>query len=249
MRVDLGSLQFNMPTPDDNGTTWLVIKDGIDGWNGPGQRQTSQPATSKHGAQLLESMLDTRPLVLKGIVKATTEETFWFAYNDFLGATNNLFTPIDLVVYEHYPKKIGVIRGGTPRIPLDGIGSFTFELPLLALDPLKRLLEQQNIPVAAGDTVPLVNQGNFETWPVVTVLTPGSIRLTNTVSGQVTRTRTNVAVGDVLDFKNKRLSHGTNNLYGSLDPTSMWWAIQPGTNPIVNAGTAGVRIDFYDTFL
>ena len=42
---------------------------------------------------------------------------------------------------------------------------------------------------------------------------------------------------------------GAINRYSMLDPTSVWWTLQPGLNAIKNGGTAGVSFSTLDTWI
>ena len=135
MRLTLNGLDFNTNTADANGALWYITE--MEGWDSPALRQSFGTATSRHGEVLLESMMSSRAVILRGVCKAVSESAFWVAYNDLLGLTNNLVVNADLVVYETTAKKIGVIRGGNVKITFVGVGAFTFEIPLTANDPLK----------------------------------------------------------------------------------------------------------------
>lgn len=133
--VTLNSQTFNTGIADSNGAQWFVTE--LDGWDSPGLRQSFGQPTSRHGVVVLESLLDQRALTLTGICNAGCEGDMWTAYNSLIGDINNLVTPVDLIVYETTPKRIGVIRGGKIRLHHETMLIFTFEIPLIAPDPLK----------------------------------------------------------------------------------------------------------------
>lgn len=135
LKITLGDFDFNTDIADSSGSFWYIT--AMEGWDSPALRQSFGQPTSRHGGVLLESLMDTRALTLTGVCKATSESAFWTAYNGLLGRTNNLVVPVDLIVYETVPKKCGVIRGGQVRIDIIGGSAFTFEIPLIAPDPLK----------------------------------------------------------------------------------------------------------------
>lgn len=133
--VTLNSQTFNTGTADGNGSLWFVTD--LEGWDSPPLRQSFGNPTSRHGSVILESMLDHRPLTMIGVCKATTEAFMWTAYNSLTGDINALVTPVDLIVYESVPKKVSVVRGGQIRLNTLSMMIFSFEIPLIAPDPLK----------------------------------------------------------------------------------------------------------------
>lgn len=239
MRIDLGSLVFN-DAADVNGVNWYVT--AMEGWDAPNIRQSFAAPASQHGAVALESMLDTRSLVLRGIVKAPTEETFWGAYN-YLSGLPSLWVPIPLVVHESTPKQSNVIRGGLVRQNLVGVRAFEFEIPLIAQDPRKYATADTEVVIDPGSSATLTNNGQFATNPVVEVVSSGTVILTNTTTGQQIATAS-LPSGAVIDFHRHSIVSGGLNLYSTLVPASMWWSLQPGANNISNSGSAQVRVTY-----
>lgn len=249
MRIDLGDLSFNTLVADGNGTHWIITHpDGLEGWDSPSLRQSFQDPAIKHGTVLTESLLGSRSLILRGIVKAPSEAAYWVAYNDLLGQVNNLITDIDLVVHEPTPKQMGVLRGGQPRVRPIGVGAFDFEVPLLARDPLKYSTTEQQVAVGASSTVTCTNAGNFTTGPRVTTTSSGTVVLQNNRTGQRITTES-LPSGTVLDFAARTVYTGSTNRYTSLTPDSVWWELQPGANNIQNTGSASVSVVYRAAWL
>lgn len=249
MRIDLDALVFNLGTPDANGTYWYITE--MDGWDGPSLRQSFQGATTKHGGVLVESLLDTRAVTLKGVAKSTTESIFWSAYNYLLGITNNLVFDRNLVVYESpTAKRLGVIRAGAPRISFVGVGAFDFEIPLIARNPLKYLVTADSMAYSVGQTSPLTNAGTFDTAPVVTTTSAGTVIIRNNTTGQKFSTgNVSLPAGTVIDMGARTIYSGTTNLYNALTTTSVWWALRPGINQVYNYGTASVSVAFNSAWI
>lgn len=249
IRVDLGSQAFNTQVADANGSLYYVTE--IDGWDSPAQRQSFQGPASRHGSVILESLLDQRAVTLKGIVKATSETAFWISYNYMLGLVNNLYAPILLKMLENpTTKRLSVIRGGAVRQTFVGVGSFEFEIPLIAIDPLKYNDTATTTALAAAGTVALTNTGTFGTYPVVTLTAAGTVVLNNTTYAQTLTTGTDsLPSGTVVDFSARTVLSGSSNLYTTLDAGSVFWALQPGSNTITNTGTAPVSVTYRDAWI
>lgn len=251
MRIDLGNIAFNNNTPDANGTLWYV--GALEGWDAPNLQQDVSNATSRHGGVLSSSLLGTRSIVLGGIVKATNEANFWAAYNQILGQTNNLNNPILLKVHEGATvKRVSVIRGGLPRLAFRGVGSFTFEIPLLALDPLKYSDTERSVSLATGAvTTNILNDGNFETLMRFTTTAIGTVFLTNnTISATTTwESRVNLRNGTAVDFNKRTVVSDTGDNYSRVASYSVWFALQPGVNQISKSGTASLQIYSRDAWI
>lgn len=256
--VTLGSdITFNNGVADGNGTLWYL--QDIEGWDSPTLRQELLNPVSRHGAYLAQSLFDTRPVILRGIAKTTSEANYWASYNNLLSATSNLLTTKTLQVAENGgggTKYVNVVRGGAPRIMMTGQYVFEFEIPLLAMDPFKYApVAANSLAVAAGAQSPsLVNAGNFESWDLVfTITTAGTLVLSNpTVSGSaVLNFGTNsLAIGTVIDFKKRTVLSSTGvNLYNYLASTSVWWPLLSGTNSTTKSGTAAGTYTYRSAYL
>lgn len=248
MRIDLHTQAFNTLIPEVDGSQWLVT--GIEGWDSPGLRQSSQPATSRHGQVLTESLLDTRSVTLKGIVKAVTAASMWTSYAFLSGLTNNLVVPRTLKVYEDdATKQAFYIRGGSPRMELIGGSSFEFEIPLVFMDPLKYAVTPKVGTLGAT----LTNTGNFTTQPTLTVTSGGTLAVTNTTesaSATFTSGGNVLPTGTVVDFLNRSVKSAIGaSLYTLLDISSVFWSLQPGANVITKSGTASVSYTFQDAWI
>jgi phage-related protein len=89
----------------------------------------------------------------------------------------------------------------------------------------------------------VTNDGDAEAWPVWTITGPAtSVTLTNQTTGAQLTLTTSIGVAEqvVIDTRPfvKTVKKGAANLYGSLDPASTLWQLQPGQNT-VSVSTAG----------
>lgn len=243
MRVDIGALVLNTGTPDAIGSQWYLT--GLEGWDAPAQRLSTGEATSKHGGILLESMYGPRAITVRGLCKADTEAHYWDSYNYLLGLISNPSTQVAFSVFElPTTKRVSVIRGGQPKIDLGaGISTFTFEVPLLALDPLKYGTTLHT--VTAGT---ITNAGTAESFPVATLTAGGNLSLTNSTYGRTVSTVTSLASGAVADFGRRTVYEGSVNRYQYVNPASVWWGLLPGANTVSNGGAAA-NIAYYDAWI
>lgn len=248
MRIDLYDLQFNTMAPDADGASWYITD--LEGWDTPNFRYSSQGPSSRHGVVILEHMMSERVLLLRGVVKAPAEPQFWTAYNKLLGQVNNLLEPRTLKVYETTPKECYVVRGGPPRLRFSGVGSFTFEVALTAMDPLKYTSTAKTGTLT--NNILLNNAGTFSTYPVITTTSVGTVFLDNLADPNYDAFSTgsnDLPSGTVIDFQKRTVVNGTSNYFQSLAPSSVFWALLPGSNQIQSTGTAGLSYSFRDAWI
>ena len=247
MQFTLGSIDFNTGTPDQNGALWFLDK--VEGWDSPPQRiQTVEPS-SRHGSISTQNLLGARALVLGGVCKTSGGVNgYWAAYNNLLGATAALGVPITLTGYEDVAKSLQVTRAQEVRIEM-GVGSFRFEVPMSAADPVKYGDTQTIITVNPGSTVALVNTGTFDSAKMTgTMKGTGTLRLTHQETGRYVSLDT-LPTDAVLDFNDRTVEDsGGVNLYGQMSASSQWWTVPPGTSHVVNSGTAGVTLTYYSAW-
>jgi hypothetical protein len=246
MKIVLNDIEMNTGVADTGGALWYV--DGLDGWDSPNLRQSTLDPTTKHGTLLTEALLGARAVTLRGVCKAPDEDGFWAAYNRLLGATSGLGVPFDLTVSENVDKRLGVVRGGPVRQAISGLGSFTFEVPLLAPDPLKYATVPTSTEIAADGQAPVVNAGTFVSFPTLTA--SGRVEVENFTTALTLTTGTQtVPAGTEIDTLRRTIYAGTVNLYEKISPLSVWWGLQPGDNTVRNHGTATVTVTHYDAWV
>ena len=242
--ITLGPIEMNTGTPDSDVSLWYV--DGMEGWDSPALRQSTLDPTSRHGTVVTEALLGARSVVLSGVCKAAGEEGLWNSYNRLLGVTAGLAVEFDLVVGENVPKRLGVVRGGNPRIDIQP-GHFKFEVPLLAQDPLKYAVDPTTETVPTSGSVALTNVGTFSTLPQIT--TSGDVEVENFTTALTLRTSLPVSSGTTFDARTRTAFAGTDDQYSKLSPTSVWWSLLPGANEIRNHGSDDVDIIFHSAWI
>lgn len=247
MIFEYAGLRFNDDVPDDNGALWYIHE--WDGWAGPGMRQTFANPTGQDGAILVESLLDTRTISLRGVCKAGTEEAFWASYNRLIALTNNTNEARELIVYESSPKMVRCYRLEPPVIDFVGVGSFTFEIMLTCPDPLKYSIDQSSLNIGPGSTGVVTNTGTYFTPP--TIIGGGAVSVQVVNTGETISTRANVTVpaGTVFDHRTRTVTFGNVSFYDRLDSKSVWWRLSPGSNLIKNLGTGTIQINHYNAGL
>ena len=231
LRVDLGGIEFNSDVVDANGTRWLMTE--LEGWDAMPIRQTLLDPTGQHGSVMGSATYGPRGLVIKGLAKTVSEAMFWIAYNQ-ISSLVVPFAPRDMIVYETVSKQVGVVDGGNVR-KLISAGTVAFEIPLLALDPLKyNVIEHTS---ALPGTIN--NAGNIETYPVITLTDGGNYTITNTTQGAgASIVVTGAPAGSVLDMRRRTLTLAGVDYYAAVQPQSVWWALLPDNNIITKTGGA-----------
>lgn len=246
MKVVLGGIEMSTGVPDENGALWYVTE--WDGWDSPGLRQSFLDPSGQHGQVVTEALLSSRSVTLTGVCKAPSEAAFWASYNRLLAATAGLGVEFDLVVSEDVDKRLGVVRGGPVRNKIVGLGSFEWEVSLIAPDPLKYAVAEKSFPVSAGGSLDLVNAGTFTTFPIITAV--GAVSVENFTSGLTMTTGSNtVPPYTQFDTRRRTVYSGTINNYGKIAPNNVWWGLLPGTNEIRNHGASAVDVTYHDAWL
>lgn len=248
LRIDLDTIEMNTDVADGNGTKWYVVGD-IDGWSGPAMRIATVDPTSRHGAVIAESLYGARSLILTGLAKSPNEAAFWTAYNLLLQKLGNTNANITLKVYETTTKRISVRRSAEPRISFSGVGTFTFELPLIAADPFKY---NDTATTTAYGTVS--NNGSYDTYPIVTLTSAVGSGSTLTLANPTYASGAQVVIigalasGTVIDFGLKTVTDGSTDKYGQVQSSTSWWALKPGSNALTISG-ATANITYRDAWI
>lgn len=245
MKIVLNDIEMSTGVADSDGSLWYVTE--MEGWESPPTRLSSIDPSTKHGAVLTEGLYGARAVVLKGVCKATSEANFWKAYNHLLGSTSGLGVPFDLTVSEDIDKRLGVVRSGNIRQAFKGIGTFEFEVPLLAPDPLKYEVTETSTTIGAGGTATITNAGNFSTYPVIT--SGGDVSVENFTTALTVFTAAAVPSGTVFDTLNRTIYSGATNNYEKIAPSSTWWTLLPGANEIRNHGSASATITHHNAWI
>lgn len=253
---------------DGNGTAWVIQK--LDGWDSPDVQGAGVIALSgDHGAIPAPQYYAARSLTLKVTATASSQ-----ALRDAARAAMQAAVPVsDLALFtynEPVPKQAYVRRSGRlTEVCLD-LQSVTFTVGMIAPDPRKygtvtktasayainASLTGVTVPFTMPVTLPaqplsgsavIVNAGNFETRPVITITGPiTSPALLNVTTGQqVSWTGLSLSATDTLgaDFRAAQAYlNGTG--YRPADLASSWWTCPPGSTTVQLAGNAGTGAGF-----
>ena len=263
--ITYGSVMVPLGAQDANGTAWLLL--GVDGLDGaPTDGQVIQRA-GDHGGYPTPQFYAPRPITLRVHASAATQ-----ALRDTARALMQQAVPVSdlatLVYNEPVPKTLQVRRSGPLKETYPaGTLDVEFEIGLIAPDPRKYgashtttvTANSQMLGVTYPVTYPLtypaqaapggavvVNNGNFETRPMITVTGPiTGPALYNQTSGQTVSFSTLTMLSTdvlVLDMLNK-----VAYLDGAAiapDLSSSWWVLPPGTSQVVlqGSGAAGATM-------
>lgn len=253
MIFDLNGLVFNDNIADENGVYWYVQE--IDGWDAPAVRSSSVDPTTRHGVNMVRGLLDARAVVIKGLVKAPTTVTFWGAWDHLQKITNSLFETFPLTVTEHADlplKRLNVIRAASAvRMRHVGVNAFSFEVGLIAPDPLKYGIVPTTTTISAGLSKTINNAGTFTTENFeLKAKATGLLNVYNeTVGERGIATDIEVPLNSTINALTRDVLDGTRNMYHHLSAATAWFGLLPGDNVIKNRGAVGVDLTHYPAWL
>jgi phage-related protein len=126
--------------------------------------------------------------------------------------------------------------------PMYSIGYVEWAAMFVASDP--RMYDDQNPvqsyafhPTASSNSFNANNAGTFKTPPFMHIDGPvTNPTITNEATGKFLKLNMTLVAGDFLDidFKAKTIrGAGGTTKYSFLDPSSVWWGIEPGDNTII----------------
>lgn len=188
LQATLGTLRLG--AVDDAGVAWYLQT--MDGWDSPEVRADLQDREADHGSWFSPVYFGPRPITLGGTVEAPDRTTLQNAM-DRLQVSAGL-ADTTLTVWEATPKQATVRRSGKLLMQYVSDRTATWSAMVTAADPRRYGTAQQSgttgLPVTTGGlafpvTFPIsfsatsvsgqinaVNQGTFETRPVLTIAGP-----------------------------------------------------------------------------
>jgi hypothetical protein len=251
---------------DGNGICWLWQK--IDGWDTTDVQGAGViPRSGDHGGWPSPAYYAPRTMTWTVTASAPTQ-----ALRDLARSILQAAVPVsDLAVLtydEPVPKQALVRRSGKIPETYPTLADVTFSVLLVAPDPRKYGTQLKSdvaytlnnsgigftlplaLPLAlpaqpVGGTLQLLNAGNFETRPVVTISGPITApALVNQTTGQtVSWSGLTVPAGSTLtvDFNVRQATlggAGATAAYRPADAFSVWWTMPPGMSTIQLTGSA-----------
>ena len=247
---------------DDNGVTWLLKQ--VTGWDGPPTVGQIIQRCADHGGWPSAQYYGPRLLTLDVLASAPDQATRDLAAQQLVQAVpvSDLAT---FVYNEPVPKQVYVRQNGAANITMTRptLTDVEFTIGLVAPDPRKYatipltqtatlpapVINPLTLPVTlpigfpgsappVASAVTCVNEGTFETRPVITVTGPiGDPSIVNAVTGQaITFTGLSLAASDQLVISTDARQAYLNSVYQPADVTSAWWVMNPGPNQIFLTG-------------
>ena len=257
---------------DSDGVAWLL--ENVTGWDGPPTVGQIIQRSADHGGWPSAQWYGPRLLTVTILATAPDQATRDRAKQRLIQAipVSDLAT---FVWNEPVPKQVYVRQNGSASIGVStpSLIDAEFTIPLVAPDPRK----YSTVPLTATATMPApvtnalslpvilpagfpgstppaasavtcVNEGTFETRPVLTVTGPISDpSIVNAVTGQaITWTGLTLAASDQLVIgTDSRQAYLNGSVFTPADVTSAWWTLQPGSSQIYLTGetfTGGATI-------
>lgn len=280
--IFLGSLQIH---DNQNSGIGYFVEIPIEGLEYPPVRQSIYDKPGEHGSNLSNVLYSGRTIIIVGSVFASTNTTYEALRRALEGAlriVKNQFTvPVPLTLYftttdslalqtdtfiKSFELKVTNVTNGKFRIEL-----FAPDFPLYSQSQSVATLTRASgggavypiiYPIiygaSTGGQALVVNQGDAESYPVITLNGP----ITNPIIQNVTTGRyleldMTLNSGDqvVIDMKNKTIVlNGTQSVIGNKNSASQWWWLDPGNNTIrfftsSGADTGNVQIAYRDAYI
>lgn len=248
MIVTLNGLTLNDDIPDGSGVLWYLT--GLEGWDSPDIKSASVDPTSRHGSVIAKGLLAARALTLTGLCKSPTLNEHYASLQRLQGYVAQTVVPFPMTGAEDVVRGLDVVRAGRVRTAPAGLRAFTFDIPLIAPDPLKYAVTPVVTVINAGATVALTNAGNFTSERyTVTADADGVVSLSNSAYGEGRLVTADVvASGTVFDALDRTVTSGGRPIQ-ALSPHAVWPGLVPGSNSITNHGTAAVSITHRSVWL
>lgn len=250
--------------PDSNGTSWIWQQ--IDGWDSADVAGQVIQRSADHGGWPASQFLAPRILTVTVMASAQTQALRDVARAQFQQALAVGITPNDLttLVYnEPIPKTCLVRRSGKVTESKQTLTDVIFTANLVCPDPRKYGAQAKTaITYAAssggggGMIVPfvvpftldpgtppgimtVVNEGNFETRPTLTLQGPLTAPSVVNATYGMAISFSQIALGpaDQIVIDTDARACYLNGAYCNADLSSAWWVLQPGPNTLKLAAT------------
>lgn len=251
--VTLGGLTFDCETVDGDGITWNWSE--LDGW---WDGSDVDPSISEVivGSLITSAHEKGRALTLKGSAHGLAagslgSSDYFTAQRDLLQAMRLVHIPGTLVVAEpNLTLRASVRRVGRVRVRrLGEHGVLEFEVPLLAEDPRRysnTLTTNTTLQLTTTNvtiTQAITNNGDQPSHPVITIDDPATNpRVTNAAdAARFVEYVGSVGGGEslVIDMANATVTKNGVSVMDSLNASSQFWSLLPGSNSVTYARTAG----------
>lgn len=236
-------------TPDANGCVWNL--EIIEGWDSAEVRAPRTNRTAGHGTWGPRRLFGGRPLIAKGWVDAPDMAAAFDARDELHSLTDGT-----VVVHESVEKQIDVVHDGEIRSsdPIDTGGKtwFRFEIPVVAPYPFKRATSPVTVSVPAASTVVHSAAGTAAAEIEVTTTSSGTLSLDIgglVLSAWLPPNGTVLTSGPgFTNLPRTVVGPGGADEYGRVNPGAQWPAMSPGSNDLVNGGTASFDVTYYPTY-
>ena len=280
--IFIDTLQIHSNTKDFG----YLVQIPIQGLEAPSYRLSSYQKPGEHGAFVSNLLYGDRRITLEGLIFANSLSAYELkrrGLEEILSVkrdSNGVPIPklLKFKTQDDKSLQVNVHPASKPKIDITNLTNGRFLIDLIAED---YVLEDQSssstsltpptgggiiyaviYPVtyasATGGSETIVNNGNAESWPILTLDGP----LTNPRVFSQTLDREmvlnmNLALGDqvIIDMKNKTIIQGgiTNRLNKKTDESKWWW-LDPGSNQIIfsttsSGDTGSCKIAYRDAYV
>jgi hypothetical protein len=242
----------------NDGSSGLVVEN-VTGWDSPNIRTTVVDLPEDDGAIAGKSFLGQRPWTLEGRVGVHLSAAGRnLAVSNLQSAARGL--RLDALA-KSSPSGLPAMQSACRLVGLRVSAQYlkNFQLQFVSADPraYSQTLNSQSA-TGASPAVTCVNAGNFPAPTTITITGPvTNAVITNSTNGDVFYLDTSVASGHtcVIDFLPRTCKDGGTDDYRYIRfPSSVWLALNPGTNALTltgsgTTGATGLQVQWRDAWV
>lgn len=249
LTINLNGLIIDGQTPDPDGTVWSALK--FDGWWDPPTTTVTTGDVTPIGQTVTIARFEARAIAAEFLAHHALDNLplvngCFSAIQRLKRAIDATLIPVPMLVNDPLLALRTQVRLNTGmKIAIQGDrGMVDFSVPILCPDPRRyaQATTLQSLPITGTGTdsggVTIVNNGDMESPPVVTIYGPATNpSIQNDSIAGTPHVKWNATLGssDVLVINMNTCTvvrNGSQNMIVDLDPNSRFWQMQPGANVI-----------------
>ena len=283
--IYIDTLGSNLKIHDSTNAVDFWAQTPVDGFDAPDYRIISYDKPGEDGMAISSMFYSGRPISIHGVIKGSNPTAF--EANRKLLSTACAISR-DVNGYPLPKRvSVTTLAGNTfffdayfskPIFAYDQVNWSKYLLQLTAIDPFLYGSQVSSgaivrasgggfiLPVilpivsssATGGTATLVNSGNGNSWPIITLTGPlTNPYINNSTIGKFMQLTYTLPLGSTITIdmaKKSILLNGSSNLISAKTTDSTWWPVVAGNNNITfstgsSADTGNMQITFYNSYV